>query len=152
MLNLITYWRRNFKKSSAKEVYILWCKSCNRKTDNKVCEVCGEATVEDIPVEIYWCKSCNVPVIQLGSDLSKTCPHCKNKLKYAGVNVVLGLEYLKTHCKICLVMRKESDEVKVYSQVGTGNYNDKTAKIYTDLSLFTYNQKIGRDLLNVFNI
>ena len=75
-----------------------------------------------------------------------------NKLKYAGVNVVLGLEYLKTHCKICLVMRKESDEVKVYSQVGTGNYNDKTAKIYTDLSLFTYNQKIGRDLLNVFNI
>ena len=87
MLNLITYWRRNFKKSSAKEVYILWCKSCNRKTDNKVCEVCGEATVEDIPVEIYWCKSCNVPVIQLGSDLSKTCPHCKNKLKYLSTDL-----------------------------------------------------------------
>lgn len=75
-----------------------------------------------------------------------------DKLRYAGVNVVLGLEYLKTHCKICVVMRREKDGIKVYSHLGTGNYNDKTANIYTDLSYFTASQKIGRDLLNVFNI
>lgn len=75
-----------------------------------------------------------------------------NKLKYAGVNVILGEEYLKTHCKFCIVMRKESEDVKIYSHIATGNYNEKTSKIYTDLSYFTAKQKIGYDLVNIFNI
>ena len=65
----------------------MWCKSCNRKTDNKICEVCGEVTVEDIPVEIYWCNSCNVPIIQLGNNDSNICPHCKNKTKYLSTDL-----------------------------------------------------------------
>lgn len=75
-----------------------------------------------------------------------------NKLKKSGVNVILGDEFLKTHCKLCIVTRKEKNKLKVYSHVGTGNYNEKTAKIYTDLSYFTSKQKTGMDLLQVFNI
>lgn len=75
-----------------------------------------------------------------------------NKLKFAGINVILGEEYLKTHCKFCIVMRKENEDVKIYSHIATGNYNEKTSKIYTDLSYFTAKQKIGYDLVNVFNI
>lgn len=75
-----------------------------------------------------------------------------NKLKKAGVNVVLGDEFLKTHCKLCIITRREKGKLKIYSHVGTGNYNEKTARIYTDLSYFTAKQKTGIDLLHVFNI
>ncbi len=75
-----------------------------------------------------------------------------NRLKYAGVNVILGEEYLKTHCKFCIVARQEDSGVRIYSHIATGNYNEKTAKIYTDISYFTSRQKIGYDLVNVFNI
>lgn len=75
-----------------------------------------------------------------------------SKLKYAGVNVIMGIEELKTHCKMCVVVRKENDGVRIYSHLATGNYNEKTARIYTDLSYFTSKQKIGYDLLNIFNI
>lgn len=75
-----------------------------------------------------------------------------NKLKYAGINVILGEEYLKTHCKFCIVARKEGEGIRIYSHIATGNYNEKTAKIYTDLSYFTSKQKIGYDLINIFNI
>lgn len=74
------------------------------------------------------------------------------KLKDAGVNVVLGDEYLKTHCKMCIVTKKVGDMMKLYAHVGTGNYNEQTAKIYTDLSYLTSKQKICRDLIHVFNI
>lgn len=75
-----------------------------------------------------------------------------SKLKYAGVNVIMGIEELKTHCKMCVVIRKEDDGVKIYSHLATGNYNEKTAKIYTDISYLTSKQKIGYDLVNIFNI
>jgi len=75
-----------------------------------------------------------------------------NKLKCAGATVLLGSEYLKTHCKMCLVIRQEKNDLRVYSHVGTGNYNEKTAKLYTDISFMTSKRKIGNDLLSVFNI
>ena len=75
-----------------------------------------------------------------------------DKLKDAGVTVLLGTEYLKTHCKMCIVVREENDELKIYSHVGTGNYNEKTATQYTDISYLTSKRKIGIDLLNIFNI
>lgn len=75
-----------------------------------------------------------------------------DRLSHCGVNVIVGNEYLKTHCKMCIVTRKENDNIKVYSYVATGNFNEKTAKIYTDLSYFTSKQKIGYDLLHIFNI
>jgi polyphosphate kinase len=74
------------------------------------------------------------------------------KLKHAGATVLLGTEYLKTHCKMCIVIRKENDGLKVYSHMGTGNYNEKTARQYTDLSFLTSKRKLGTDLLNIFNI
>lgn len=74
------------------------------------------------------------------------------KLKRAGATVLLGTEYLKTHCKMCIVIRKEGNELRVYSHMGTGNYNEQTARQYTDLSFLTSKRKLGTDLLNIFNI
>ena len=59
------------------------------------------------------------------------------RLEDAGVHVVYGVEKLKTHCKICLVVRKEEDEIRRYLHIATGNYNRTTAKVYTDIGLFT---------------
>lgn len=75
-----------------------------------------------------------------------------DKLKKSGINVILGLEYLKTHCKICLVVRREKNKNVIYSHIGSGNYNEKTASQYTDISYITCKQKVGMDLLHVFNI
>lgn len=66
----------------------MWCKSCNRKTDNKVCEICGAETVEDIPVEVYYCKHCNIPIIKALDDAEKDkCPICSQKLKYLSTDL-----------------------------------------------------------------
>lgn len=75
-----------------------------------------------------------------------------DKLHKSGVNVILGDEYLKTHCKMCIVIRNTKNGIKIYSHVGTGNYNEKTSRIYTDLSFLTSKRKIGTDLLSIFNI
>ena len=77
-----------------------------------------------------------------------------NKLEAAGVTVISGLEYLKTHCKLCIVTRreKENGSIQIYSHIGTGNYNEKTSKLYTDISYFTSKRKMGMDLIHIFNI
>lgn len=72
-------------------------------------------------------------------------------LEDAGVHVVYGLVGLKTHTKICLVIRQEQGKIQHYSHLGTGNYNSTTAKIYTDLGYFTSDKEIGGDLSNLFN-
>ncbi|MFF2911324.1 polyphosphate kinase 1 [Paenibacillus sp. NPDC057934] len=73
------------------------------------------------------------------------------KLEQSGCHVVYGLVGLKTHAKITLIVRQEGTELKRYVHVGTGNYNDSTAKAYTDLSLFTANTDIGLDASELFN-
>lgn len=73
-----------------------------------------------------------------------------NRLKDAGVKVLFGLDSLKIHSKLCLISRKEHDEVINYVHIGTGNFNEKTAKIYTDFAYFTRNQEIGNEVNNVF--
>ena len=73
------------------------------------------------------------------------------RLEEAGVHVVYGLEKLKTHCKVCLVVRQEADGVRRYAHIGTGNYNRVTAQVYTDVSLFTANPAILDDVSEVFN-
>ena len=61
----------------------MWCRNCNIETNEKTCPVCGEATVEDIPIEIYWCKDCNIPIIQSINQADKgTCPICGRKINY----------------------------------------------------------------------
>ena len=74
-----------------------------------------------------------------------------SRLEEAGVHVVYGLVNLKTHCKLCLVIRKEGDGIQRYVHVGTGNYNRATAQIYTDFGLFTANPRIAADASELFN-
>lgn len=74
------------------------------------------------------------------------------KLERAGCHVIYGLVGLKTHSKITLVVRREEDGIRRYVHLGTGNYNDSTAKLYTDLGLFTCAESIGEDATAVFNM
>ncbi|WP_239532912.1 MULTISPECIES: RNA degradosome polyphosphate kinase [Nocardiaceae] len=73
------------------------------------------------------------------------------KLEQAGVHVVYGLVGLKTHCKTCLVVRREGDTIRRYCHIGTGNYNPKTARLYEDVGLITAADEIGADLTDLFN-
>lgn len=73
------------------------------------------------------------------------------KLEKAGCHVIYGLVGLKTHCKLCLVVRREEEGIVRYCHLGTGNYNDKTAKLYTDMGLFTCKETIGSDVSAIFN-
>nr|MCR5655392.1 polyphosphate kinase 1 [Lachnospiraceae bacterium] len=74
------------------------------------------------------------------------------KLEQAGCHVIYGLVGLKTHSKITLIVRKEDDGIRRYVHLGTGNYNDSTAKLYTDLGLLTCREDIGEDATAVFNM
>ncbi|WP_239078935.1 RNA degradosome polyphosphate kinase [Cellulomonas marina] len=73
------------------------------------------------------------------------------KLEQAGVHVVYGIVGLKTHCKLSLVVRQEADGLRRYCHIGTGNYNPKTARLYTDIGLLTCDNDIGQDLTRLFN-
>ncbi|MFI5507339.1 RNA degradosome polyphosphate kinase [Mycobacterium sp. NPDC051804] len=72
-------------------------------------------------------------------------------LERAGVHVVYGLVGLKTHCKTCLVVRREGSTIRRYCHIGTGNYNSKTARLYEDVGLLTAAPDIGADLTDLFN-
>ena len=71
-------------------------------------------------------------------------------LEDAGCHVIYGLDGYKVHSKLCLITRKDENGIEYITQVGTGNYNEKTSRLYTDLSLITRNQEIGLDALEVF--
>ncbi|MDL2281409.1 polyphosphate kinase 1, partial [Selenomonadales bacterium OttesenSCG-928-I06] len=74
------------------------------------------------------------------------------RLEDAGCHVIYGLIGLKTHAKMALVVRREHNGIKRYVHMSTGNYNDKTAKGYTDLALFTANEQLTNDISNFFNV
>jgi len=74
------------------------------------------------------------------------------KLEAAGVHVAYGQPDLKIHSKICLVVREEANGVTMYAHIGTGNYNSRTARVYTDLGLFTADPSICGDILRIFNL
>lgn len=75
-----------------------------------------------------------------------------NKLEKAGCHVIYGLTGLKTHCKICLVVRRDDDGIRRYLHMGTGNYNDSTARFYTDIGMFTCREEYGIDASSLFNV
>ncbi|MDX2271938.1 MAG: polyphosphate kinase 1 [Cyanobacteriota bacterium] len=74
------------------------------------------------------------------------------KLEKAGVHVAYGLPGLKIHCKLALVVRQEGDQLRRYVHIGTGNYNPKTARLYTDLGLLTCDENLGSDITDLFNL
>jgi len=74
------------------------------------------------------------------------------EMERVGVNVVYGLMGLKTHCKTCLVVRQEGEHIVRYIHLGTGNYNVKSSRIYTDLGIFTCDAEIGKDVSELFNM
>ncbi|MBE9207914.1 polyphosphate kinase 1 [Nostoc sp. LEGE 06077] len=73
------------------------------------------------------------------------------RLERVGVHVVYGLVGLKTHCKTVMVVRREKDRMRRYVHIGTGNYNQKTARLYTDLGLFSCREELGADITDLFN-
>lgn len=73
------------------------------------------------------------------------------KMNKAGVQITYGLESYKIHCKMLSIVKRTKDGLDFYTHVATGNYNDKTAKLYSDVSYFTCNRKIGEDVINIFN-
>ncbi len=74
-----------------------------------------------------------------------------NKLEQAGIHVTYGVVGLKTHCKVILVVRRDHDGLRRYVHIGTGNYHEETAKLYSDLGLLTCDEGIGRDATELFN-
>ncbi|HXR30458.1 MAG TPA: polyphosphate kinase 1 [Solirubrobacterales bacterium] len=77
--------------------------------------------------------------------------HWAKSLEESGVHVVYGIPGLKTHVKAIVVARREGDRVREYVHIGTGNYNPKTARLYTDVGLFTADEEIGADVAEMFN-
>lgn len=73
------------------------------------------------------------------------------RMEDVGVHVVYGLVGLKTHCKTCMIVRREQDELRRYVHLGTGNYNQRTARLYTDLSFFTADPSITTEVAGLFN-
>ncbi len=72
------------------------------------------------------------------------------RLEHAGCNVIYGLNGYKVHSKLCLITRKDGEQVEYFTQIGTGNYNEKTARLYTDLSMMTHRPEIGLEASAVF--
>jgi phosphoadenosine phosphosulfate reductase len=66
----------------------MWCKNCNRETNEDICEICNNPTEEDIPLEVYWCWNCHVPIVKYSSDIDKdVCPGCKAKTAYISTDL-----------------------------------------------------------------
>jgi len=74
------------------------------------------------------------------------------QLEQAGAHVIYGIMGFKTHCKVCFVVRRENGGIRRYCHLGTGNYNDRTAQIYSDIGLFTCREEFGEDITQLFNL
>lgn len=97
----------------------------------------GKKVVANIELQARFDEEHNIEITEALSD--------------AGIKVTLGIPTLKVHSKLCLVVREVEGKSQIYSHIGTGNFNEKTARIYTDFSLFTAHKGIGQEVRNVFS-
>jgi polyphosphate kinase len=120
-----------------------------------------------MPVKTFDCLACNLPVLAKAAENGKQVSVLvelkarfdeesnigwAKTLEKAGCHVVYGVIGFKTHAKILLIVRNEDDGIRRYVHLGTGNYNDKTAKLYTDAGLFTCRSDYGADASDLFNM
>ncbi len=122
-------------------------------TDIKIClyRVARDSRVIDALVNAVHNGKRVMAVVELAARFDEAANiSWAQRLTDSGINVIFGLPGLKVHSKLLLIERKEGLTTRYYSHVGTGNFNEKTAKIYTDFTLLTYDQNVGKDLSSVF--
>ena len=109
--------------------------------NSKVVEALVEAAENGKQVEV---------LVDLKARFDENNIEWSRTLEDAGCHVVYGVDGLKVHSKLCLITRKDGGRIQYITQIGTGNYNEKTSRLYTDLSLMTANEDIGKDAMKVF--
>ena len=126
----------------------MWCNKCNIETNDSVCPLCGETTVEDLPVEIYWCSECRTPVIQTSTQADKgMCPICKRQTKYLASD--LRPVFPEERLLVELLLKKKPNELVEKSVWASNNryyVEGKTISISNDLYQSVDTDKIA-DLL-----
>ena len=123
-------------------------------TDIKIClyRVARDSRVIDALVNAVHNGKRVLAVVELAARFDEAANiSWAQRLTDSGINVIFGIQGLKVHSKLCLIERKEGISTRYYSHVGTGNFNEKTALVYTDFTLLTYDQNVGKDLYNVFD-
>jgi polyphosphate kinase len=123
-------------------------------TDVKIClyRVARDSRVIDALVNAVHNGKRVLAVVELAARFDEAANiSWAQRLTDNGISVIFGIQGLKVHSKLLLIERREGISTRFYSHVGTGNFNEKTAQIYTDFTLLTYDQNVGKDLFNVFD-
>jgi polyphosphate kinase len=125
-----------------------------RVTDIKIClyRVAKDSRVIDALVNAVNNGKRVLAVVELAARFDEEANiNWAQRLTENGINVIFGIPGLKVHSKLILIERRESNGVRYYSHIGTGNFNEKTARIYTDFTLMTHDQNVGKDVFSVFD-
>ncbi|MEH6634009.1 MAG: polyphosphate kinase 1 [Halioglobus sp.] len=123
-------------------------------TDIKIClyRVAKDSRVIDALVNAVHNGKRVLAVVELAARFDEEANiNWAQRLTESGINVIFGIPGLKVHSKLLLIERSEGNARRYYSHIGTGNFNEKTARLYTDFTLITHDQNVGKDVYNVFD-